>query len=143
MSGAGGVFSRCGASLREMEQSLAAYYALLPAGTVLVLWGDHGSDVPYPLGFPDNRRQVPFLVNVKGNTSWMRSLTDDAGEVLKGDSCRFGEEDVRRQEQAGPLTGRVERAELHPVGRQDTPWLAAHRLFTLCELSHYLHKIFN
>ena len=67
----GGMFIRYASSLHYVDACLADFYARLPAGTLFVLWGDHGSDVTYPSGMKPNGRYVPFLVNVKGNDAWL------------------------------------------------------------------------
>ena len=77
---AGGTFARYVSALRYFDRCLAEYYAALPEGALLVLWGDHGSDVDYPRQYLPNGRQVPFVVHVKGNGSWMRSF-EGAGKV--------------------------------------------------------------
>lgn len=128
---AGGTFARYVSSLRYMDQSLAAYYAKLPAGTLFILWGDHGSDVEYPQGFPENSRHVPFLVHVKGDSAWMR--TPSAG--MPDASCN----DLTIPRDPDELMDSL----LNPIGKQDTPPLASPRVFTLCELAHYLRKIFR
>ncbi|UQZ88826.1 hypothetical protein C4J81_06270 [Deltaproteobacteria bacterium Smac51] len=70
----GGKFARYVSSLTYLDQQLAEYYARLPEGTVMIIWGDHGSDVVYPRGFEPGDREVPFLVHVKGETGWLSEL---------------------------------------------------------------------
>lgn len=137
---AGGVFARYVSSLRYLDQSLAAYYARLPAGTVLVVWGDHGSDVDYPKGFAENRRNVPFLVHVKGNTEWLGALRpeDCAVELLPGGYGRKAEPETKKKRAVQGME-----ALLYPVGRQDGPRLGGARVYTLCELAHYLRKMLD
>ena len=77
-----GLFSRYVSSLHYVDDCLASFYARLPEGTLFLLWGDHGSDVPYPSGLKENGRHVPFLVNVKGNDAWL------AGGVGEGEKDR-------------------------------------------------------
>lgn len=74
---AGGTFSRFVSSLHYVDQCLAAYYATLPEGALLVVWGDHGSDVPYPAGYPANTRHVPFIAHRKGDISWLGMFADN------------------------------------------------------------------
>lgn len=69
------VFSRYISSMHYFDNHFAAYYARLPEGTLLVLWGDHGSDVEYPEPYGPNSRHVPFMVHVKGKNDWMNGLT--------------------------------------------------------------------
>ena len=114
---AGGVFARYVSSLRYVDQKLASYYAQLPDGALLVLWGDHGSDVPYPQGFPENERHVPFLVHIKGNRDWLRH----AGEAAEKTGA------------SGEL--------LYPEGKEESPRLASRRIYSLCELGHFLRRI--
>ncbi|HIU16923.1 MAG TPA: sulfatase-like hydrolase/transferase [Candidatus Avidesulfovibrio excrementigallinarum] len=76
-----GLFARYAASLRYVDTCLADMYARLPEGTLLILWGDHSSDIPYPEALPPNGRHVPFLVHVKGDSAWLeggcrRSVTE-------------------------------------------------------------------
>lgn len=93
---AGGPFSRYISSMHYFDEHFAAYYAGLPAGTLLILWGDHGSDVEYPEPYGPNSRHVPFIVHVKGNEAWLEG-------------------------RAGARPG----------------------VYTLCELSYYIRKIFK
>ncbi|MDL2291084.1 LTA synthase family protein [Desulfovibrio sp. OttesenSCG-928-F20] len=97
-----GVFARYVSSLRYVDQCLAAFYAQLPEGALLIIWGDHGSDVTYPQGFPANDRHVPFLVHIKGDKGKM----EKAGKDSDGN-----------------------------------PRLASPRVYTLCELGHFLRRI--
>lgn len=142
---AGGAFARYVSSLRYLDQSLAAYYAQLPEGTLLVLWGDHGSDVPYPPGFPDNDRHVPFLVHVKGDKDWMRHTDTglaEAGQTNAGrtDTGQAGAFGGFLEDEEEPAAFR-HRALLHPVGKEESPRLASPRVYTLCELGHFLRRI--
>lgn len=68
---AGGSFARYAASLNYLDRCLADFYERLPEGTLLLIWGDHGSDVTYPRGFAPGDRHVPFLVHVKGDEAWL------------------------------------------------------------------------
>ena len=78
---AGGTFARYVSSLHYTDACLASYYEALPAGTLVLVWGDHGSDVDYPAAYPPNERQVPFIAHVKGDTAWL----DDLGRSGPGD----------------------------------------------------------
>ena len=71
------MFARYVSSLRYADVCLASFYARLPEGALFVLWGDHGSDVPYPSFLRDNGRHVPFLVNVKGRDAWLAGWKGD------------------------------------------------------------------
>lgn len=112
---AGGTFARYVTSLSYLDQSLADFYERLPEGALLIIWGDHGSDVDYPRGFAPGDRHVPFLVHVKGDYSWLEEMAVDKGR--KG----FGR------------SGRLEESNLSSDGR----------IHSLCELSHYLRCLFN
>lgn len=74
----GGSFARYVSSLHYFDQCLAAYYERLPPGTLLLIWGDHGSDVDYPRGFPANGRRVPFMAHMKGNAGWYAGAEEAA-----------------------------------------------------------------
>lgn len=67
----GSMFARYVASLHYVDACLADFYARLPEDTLLVLWGDHSSDVPYPDEMEANGKHVPFLVHVKGSDAWL------------------------------------------------------------------------
>ncbi len=97
---AGGTFARYVSSLRYFDRCFADYYAKMPEGTLLIVWGDYGSDVEYLRAYPPNERQVPFIVHVKGDTGWMAGFSG-AGKVP-----------------------------------------AVDRTYTLCELGHFLGRIF-
>jgi len=71
---AGGTFARYVSSLRYADGCLADFYDKLPDGAVFIVWGDHGSDVRYPEGYPGNGRHVPFIVHVKGDDAWLRDF---------------------------------------------------------------------
>ncbi len=112
---AGGTFARYVSSLRYLDQCLAAYYAKLPAGTLLIIWGDHGSDVSYPRGFPDNARRVPFLVHIKpggAGSDWLQGYQ-------------------RHPATPPELVGMMD--DFPPETRE----------FSLCELSFFLRRIFE
>lgn len=68
---AGGSFARYVSSINYLDACLAEFYRNLPEKTLLIIWGDHGSDVSYPRGFGPGRRQVPFIVHVKGHSDWL------------------------------------------------------------------------
>ena len=123
---AGGRFARYVSSLRYMDMCLAAYYTQLPEGTVLAIWGDHGSDVSYPKAFPENSRHVPFILHVKGSTAWLAE--HDPTCPLPG-----GSETLDAEYQSLPPA-------LRPVTEEDSHGLASRRIYSLCELSHYLHR---
>ena len=74
-----GNFARYISSLRTFDEALAYFYFQLPEGALLLLWGDHGSDVDYPGEYPPNRRRVPFVVHVKGNAGWMNGGGENTG----------------------------------------------------------------
>ena len=78
--GAGGIFARYVSSLRYFDSQFAEYYASLPDGTVVILWGDHGSDVDYPSQYSPNERHVPFIVHVKGQNLRMSGASAPARE---------------------------------------------------------------
>jgi len=81
----GGSFARYVSSLNYLDRTLAEFYQKLPEGTLVVIWGDHGSDVDYPRGFVPGDRHVPFLVHVKGNDEWLKGLGQLATkELLSG-----------------------------------------------------------
>lgn len=82
-----GMFARYVSSLHYADDCLASFYARLPEGTLFVLWGDHGSDVPYPSGLKENGRHVPFLVNVKGETSWLAGWTQEKHDLRSFTLC--------------------------------------------------------
>ena len=71
---AGGSFARYVSSLSYLDRCLGDFYQKLPEGTLLIIWGDHGSDVSYPRGFAPGDRHVPLLVHVKGREAWLNSL---------------------------------------------------------------------
>lgn len=126
-----GTFARYVSSLRYFDQSFAAYYAQLPEGTVLIMWGDHGSDVQYPRSFPENSRHVPFILHVKGNSDWMKSIPPrKASPTLASLEEQWAKSGDKLQTVLAPEEG-----EFHPD-------LACRRIFTLCELSYYLKYIF-
>lgn len=64
-------FSRYVSSMHYFDGHFAAYYEHLPKGTLIIMWGDHGSDVEYPEGYAPNSRHVPFMVHVKGQSEWL------------------------------------------------------------------------
>ena len=66
-----GLFARYVAALHYVDQCLADMYARLPEDTLLILWGDHSSDISYPEDLPPNGRHVPFIVHVKGGSTWL------------------------------------------------------------------------
>jgi hypothetical protein len=66
-----GTFARYISSLRNFDEALADFYFQLPEETLLIIWGDHGSDVSYPGEYPQNRRRAPFIVHAKGDREWM------------------------------------------------------------------------
>ncbi len=72
-----GMFFRYISSLRYVDECLADFYARLPEGALLALWGDHGSDVSYPSDMTPNGRRVPFLLHVKGNDAWIADREND------------------------------------------------------------------
>ena len=72
-----GMFFRYISSLRYVDECLADFYARLPEGALLALWGDHGSDVSYPSDMTPNGRRVPFLLHVKGNDAWIAGKEND------------------------------------------------------------------
>jgi len=76
-----GMFARYAASLRYVDECLAAFYQRLPQGSVFVLWGDHSSDIPYPPEEGANGKHVPFLVNVKGHDAWLGALPRQGAQV--------------------------------------------------------------
>lgn len=125
---AGGVFARYVSSLHYLDRSLAAYYEQLPDGALLVLWGDHGSDVTYPDGFPKNSRHVPFMVHIKGDGEWMR----------RAGSAEDGECEKSRY---ANVLGSDLLAEVPYHESRESPVLASRRIYTLCELGHFLHRI--
>ena len=124
----GGSFARYVSSLRYLDQSLAAYYARLPNGAVLVLWGDHGSDVSYPPGFPENDRNVPFLVHVKGNRDWLRQANAKARKA----PC---------ENHDGNIAHPPPPEKAFQYRDEESPRLASQRVYTLCELGHFLRRI--
>lgn len=67
----GGSFARYVTSLNYLDGQLADFYQKLPEGALLIIWGDHGSDVTYLKGFGPARRHVPFIVHVKGGDEWV------------------------------------------------------------------------
>ena len=69
--GARGSFGRYISSIHYFDEHFASYYARLPQGTLLIIWGDHGSDVRYPAPYGPNSRHVPFMVHIKGENAWM------------------------------------------------------------------------
>ncbi len=71
---AGGSFARYVTSLYYLDECLIEFYHRLPKGTLLIIWGDHGSDVSYPRGFAPSDRHVPFMVHVKGDDDWLEEL---------------------------------------------------------------------
>ncbi|CAK7071576.1 MAG: hypothetical protein DELT_01917 [Desulfovibrio sp.] len=87
---AGGIFSRYVSSLHYTDACMAAFYHTLPEGTVLVLWGDHGSDVDYPSSFPPNERHVPFMAHVKGETAWLGHGSDASAQGRVYTLCELG-----------------------------------------------------
>lgn len=107
----GGKFARYLSSLNYLDLCLAYFYERLPEGTLLIIWGDHGSDVDYPRGFTSGDRHVPFLVHVKGEYDWL------GGEAAL--------ESRERPNNAGQSAD------------------ADNRIYTLCELSHYLRCLFK
>lgn len=129
---AGGVFARYVSSLRYTDQAIAAYYATLPAGTLIIIWGDHGSDVTYPVAFAENNRQVPFFVHVKGDNSWLNAPVQ-SGPLRSSTELKT------------PVmaNSRLEEAKLHPLGYTVDPPVSSERIFTLCELHYYLRKILS
>jgi len=112
---AGGSFARYVTSLNYLDRSLADFYERLPEGTLLIIWGDHGSDVDYPRGFAPGDRHVPFLVHVKGDEVWL--------EEGRTNRPRGGRNPSEGLEEAG----------LNRDGR----------VHSLCELSHYLRCLFQ
>ena len=66
-----GLFARYAAALRYVDKCLADMYVRLPEGTLLILWGDHSSDIPYPDDLTPNGRHVPFFVHVKNDNTWL------------------------------------------------------------------------
>ena len=80
---AGGTFARYVSSLNYFDMHFARYYETLPEGTLLILWGDHGSDVDYPPRYPRNGRQVPFIVHVKDGKSGLPAWTGNFEDVGK------------------------------------------------------------
>lgn len=83
--GVRGAFARYIASMNYFDEHFAAYYAGLPKGTLLIIWGDHGSDVSYPEPYGPNSRHVPFMVHVKGNIGWMNGQTGLRTDERAGD----------------------------------------------------------
>ena len=71
-----GMFARYVSSLHYVDACLADFWKRLPEGTLLMLWGDHSSDISYPRGMEDNGKHVPFLVSVKGDDAWLKSRPD-------------------------------------------------------------------
>ena len=67
-----GSFARYVSALRNVDEALEEFHAALPDGTLLLLWGDHGSDVEYPRDYRPNRRHVPFLAHIKSDARWLR-----------------------------------------------------------------------
>ncbi|MDL2306927.1 sulfatase-like hydrolase/transferase [Desulfovibrio sp. OttesenSCG-928-C06] len=160
---AGGSFSRYVSSLRYLDQCLAAYYSMLPEGTLLIIWGDHGSDVAYPEGLPQNSRHVPFMIHVKGDTGWFggknkearvatrTGMTDMTGMTGTNDTSIESIESVKNTHQNGypySLTGKPRQ---FPLRSQASPLLQAplltqldcDREYRLCELHYYLRRIFE
>lgn len=111
----GGTFARYVSSLNYLDKSLAGFYEGLPEGALLIIWGDHGSDVSYPRGFAPGDRHVPFLVHVKGDEDWLA----EAGAA----GCP-GE------------PGRSERLE-------ESDLTADGRIHSLCEIYHYFRCLFK
>ena len=66
-----GSFARYVSALRNVDEALEEFHTALPEGTLLLIWGDHGSDVDYPRDYRPNRRHVPFLAHIKGNSGWL------------------------------------------------------------------------
>ncbi len=124
---AGGRFARYVSSLHYLDQCLAAYYARLPEGTLLILWGDHGSDVPYPRGFPENNRHVPFIVQVKGDSGWLDARP-------KAPPARPAPPEVYASNADGVARGKIRSAD---------PEASSTRTYGLCELAYYLRCIFR
>lgn len=106
----GGTFARYVSSLHYLDKSLAGYYDRLPEGALLILWGDHGSDVTYPRGFAPGDRHVPFLVHTKGDEAW---LAEGLTAEWPGESGR---------------SMRLEKTDLTADGR----------IHSLCDVYHYL-----
>ena len=78
---AGGTFARYASSMSYLDRCLGEFYQQLPEGALLIIWGDHGSDVEYPRGFAPGDRHVPLLVHVKGREAWLSGLKNrGAGE---------------------------------------------------------------
>lgn len=110
----GGTFARYVTALNYVDRCLQEYYNKLPDGAVLVIWGDHGSDVAYPRGFGPGERYVPFLVHVKNDVGWLEKILAE-----------------RRRNWPDYLPG------LEPDLRADR------RNHTLGELSYYLRCLFQ
>ena len=111
---AGGKFARYVSSLNYLDQQLADYYHHLPAGTTLIIWGDHGSDVEYPRGFEPGYREVPFIVHVKNDAAWLEELRE-----------------TKRQ------------SRLDQPGYMEPQLADDGQTHTLCQISHYLRCFFS
>jgi hypothetical protein len=86
---AGGVFARYVSSLNYTDGQLAAYYEALPQGSLLLIWGDHGSDVDYPAAYKANERHVPFIVHIKGDTAWLADTPRSNADAVVAASSRI------------------------------------------------------
>ena len=125
----GGRFARYVSSLRYMDRCLAAYYARLPEGAVVILWGDHGSDVAYPRGFPDNARHVPFMVHVKGSTAWKEQQQQTSKKIsARPKTLDSGDSNNLRAWMTDPDSASL---------------VTSRRIYGLCDLAHYLRCIFR
>jgi hypothetical protein len=71
-------------SMRYVDRSLERYVAALPAGTTVIVYGDHESNVKGYLEDRAHESRVPWFIFEKGRDLSARQRTRDSGLALSG-----------------------------------------------------------